>query len=41
MRKALLWLRHHHPEVRRVRREKADTLQWLTAEQYVALAEER
>jgi ubiquinone/menaquinone biosynthesis C-methylase UbiE len=40
MRKALHWLRRHYPEVRLVRREKADTLQWLTAEQYVALAEE-
>jgi ubiquinone/menaquinone biosynthesis C-methylase UbiE len=40
MRKALRWLRHHHPETRLERREKADTLQWLTAEQYVALAEE-
>jgi ubiquinone/menaquinone biosynthesis C-methylase UbiE len=41
MRKALRWLHHHHPEVRLVRREKADALQWLTAEQYVALAEEQ
>ena len=41
MRKALRWLRHHHPEVRLVRREKADALQWLTADQYVALAEEQ
>jgi ubiquinone/menaquinone biosynthesis C-methylase UbiE len=41
MRKALLWLRRHHPEVRLARREKAETLQWLTAEQYVALAEEQ
>jgi ubiquinone/menaquinone biosynthesis C-methylase UbiE len=41
MRKALRWLHQHHPEARLVRREKADTLQWLTAEQYVALAEEQ
>jgi ubiquinone/menaquinone biosynthesis C-methylase UbiE len=41
VRKALRWLRHHHPAVRLVRREKVDTLQWLTAEQYVALAEEQ
>jgi len=40
MRKALLWLRRHHPEVRLVRREKANTLEWLTTDQYVALAEE-
>jgi ubiquinone/menaquinone biosynthesis C-methylase UbiE len=41
MRKALLWLRRNHPEVRLVRREKAEVLQWLTTEQYVALAEEQ
>ena len=41
IRKALRWLRHHHPEAHLVRREKADTLQWLTSEQYVALAEEQ
>jgi ubiquinone/menaquinone biosynthesis C-methylase UbiE len=41
MRKALRWLRQQHPEARLVRREKEDTLQWLTAEQYVALAEEQ
>jgi ubiquinone/menaquinone biosynthesis C-methylase UbiE len=41
MRKALLWLRRHHPEVRLVRREKANTLEWLTTDQYVALAEEQ
>ena len=41
MRKALLWLRRQHPDVRLARREKADTLQWLTSEQYVALAEEQ
>jgi ubiquinone/menaquinone biosynthesis C-methylase UbiE len=41
MRKALRWLRQQHPEARLVRREKADTLQWLTAEQYVTLAEEQ
>jgi ubiquinone/menaquinone biosynthesis C-methylase UbiE len=41
MRKALRWLRQQHPEARLVRREKAEALQWLTAEQYVALAEEQ
>jgi ubiquinone/menaquinone biosynthesis C-methylase UbiE len=41
MRKALRWLRQHHPEARLARREKADTLQWLTSEQYVTLAEEQ
>ena len=41
MRKALRWLHQHHPAARLVRRERADTLQWLTAEQYVALAEEQ
>ena len=41
MRKALRWLRQQHPEARLVRREKADALQWLTVEQYEALAEEQ
>jgi ubiquinone/menaquinone biosynthesis C-methylase UbiE len=41
MRKALRWLRQQHPEARLMRPEKADTLQWLTAEHYVALAEEQ
>src|SRR5262249_962329 len=40
IRKALLWLRRHHPEVRPSRGEKALAMQWLTADQYVALAEE-
>src|SRR5262245_58386668 len=41
MRKALRWLRQQHPEARLVRPEKADTLQWLTPEQYVTLGEEQ
>jgi ubiquinone/menaquinone biosynthesis C-methylase UbiE len=41
IRKALVWLRRTHPEVRLARRERATTLQWLTAEQYVALAAEQ
>jgi ubiquinone/menaquinone biosynthesis C-methylase UbiE len=41
MRKALRWLRQYHPEVRLARREKTETLQWLTSEQYVGLAAEQ
>ena len=41
MRKALRWLHQQHPEVRLVRPEKADTLQWLSVEHYEALAEEQ
>lgn len=39
IRKALVWLRRHHPEVRLAHRERATTMHWLSAEQYVALAE--
>jgi SAM-dependent methyltransferase len=40
IRKALLWLRRNHPEARLSRGEKALARQWLTADQYVALAEQ-
>jgi len=40
MRKALLWLRRHHRDVRLARREKTVARQWLSADQYVALAEQ-
>ncbi len=39
IRKALMWLRRNHPEVRPSRGEKSLAMQWLTADQYVALAE--
>jgi ubiquinone/menaquinone biosynthesis C-methylase UbiE len=41
IRKALVWLRQHHPDVRLSHREKATTMQWLSADQYVALAEQQ
>jgi ubiquinone/menaquinone biosynthesis C-methylase UbiE len=41
MRKALSWLRRHHPEARLSHRERAATMQWLTADEYVALAEDQ
>jgi len=40
MRKALMWLRRNHPDVRLSRSEKALARQWLSADQYVALAEQ-
>ncbi len=40
MRKALMWLRRNHPDVRLSRSEKALARQWLAADQYVALAEQ-
>jgi ubiquinone/menaquinone biosynthesis C-methylase UbiE len=38
IRRALGWLREHHPEVRPSRSEKSLAMQWLTADEYVALA---
>ncbi len=40
IRKALMWLRRNHPEARPSRAEKALAMQWLTADQYVHLAEQ-
>jgi ubiquinone/menaquinone biosynthesis C-methylase UbiE len=39
IRKALMWLRLNHPEARPSRGEKSLAMQWLTADEYVALAE--
>jgi len=39
-RRAMGWLREHHPEARPSRTEKATAMQWLTPEQYVAALEE-
>jgi ubiquinone/menaquinone biosynthesis C-methylase UbiE len=40
IRKALMWLRRNHPEARPSRAEKSLAMQWLTADQYVNLAEQ-
>jgi len=40
IRKALMWLRQYHPEVRPSRSEKSLAMQWLTADEYVSLAEQ-
>jgi ubiquinone/menaquinone biosynthesis C-methylase UbiE len=39
LRRALGWLRKNHPEVRPSRSEKSLAMQWLTADEYVTLAE--
>jgi ubiquinone/menaquinone biosynthesis C-methylase UbiE len=40
IRRALGWLRKNHPEVRPSRAEKALAMQWLSADEYVAYAEQ-
>ncbi len=40
IRKALMWLRRNHPDVRTSRGEKSLAMQWLTADRYVTLAEQ-
>ncbi len=38
-RRALGWLREHHPDARTSRQQKAQAMQWLTPEQYAEICE--